>query len=242
MIELNKIYNNDCLELIKEMEKQEITPDLIICDPPYEFTSSGGGIYSLPRTTKMLNKIKEIKTDTFDFNKYIPKILDIQKNKVNAYFFTNKTLIPQYLQEATKRKLLFDILIFRKLNPLPAFNNAYMNDIEYIIFLRSPKTYFSGKEGYKNYSKHYAENIGHHKLTHPNQKPLKLIKKFIQVSSKEGELVADFFLGSGTTAVASKELNRKYIGTEINKEYIYISERRLKETTKTKTLEEYQWE
>ena len=72
-----------------------------------------------------------------------------------------------------------------------------MNDLEYIIFMRSPGVYFSSKEGYKNYTKHHAENIGHHGLIHPNQKPLKLIRKYIKVSSSKNSVVLDPFIGGG---------------------------------------------
>lgn len=62
---------------------------------------------------------------------------------------------------------------------------------------------------------------------HETQKPLTLIASLIQVSSKEGDIVFDPFLGSGTTAVACKQLNRKYIGCEISKEYVAIANKRL---------------
>lgn len=226
-IETNKVYCMDCLEGIKDMP----VPDLIVTDPPYEFENKGSGIYSFERFKKQMGKIGEIGTNTFDFEKYIPSILDLQKDKINAYFFCNKKLLPKYLNEVKRRNLLFDILIFRKLNPIPAFNNSHMNEIEYIIFMRQSGVYFSSKEGYKNYLKHYAENIGHHGLLHPNQKPIELIRRFIRISSKQEDTVLDPFIGSGTTAVACKQLNRRFIGFEINKEYVDIANRRLTQST-----------
>ena len=213
----------DCLEGIKSIPK----PDLIITDPPYEFENKSAGLYSLKRFNRQMKEIERIKTNTFDFYKYIPKILDLQGDKVNAYFFCNKKLIYDYLKIAEEKKLLYDVHVFRKKNPVPAFNNSFMNDLEYIMFLRSPNTYFSSGEGYKNYTKHYSENIGHHGLLHPNQKPEKLLEKYIGVSSKEGQTILDPFLGSGTTAIACKRLNRHFIGFEINREYCKIANKRL---------------
>ncbi len=195
MLELNKIYNMDCLEGIKKLK--DVNIDLIVTDPPYEFENKGKGIYSLPRFDKYMKKIGEIKTNTFDFDKYIPKLLDLQGDKINAYFFCNKKLVYKYLKIAEERNLTIDIHVFRKTNPVPAFNNSYMNDLEYIIFMRSPRVFFSSKEGYKNYTKHHAENIGHHGLLHPNQKPLKLIRKYIKVSSAKNHVVLDPFIGGG---------------------------------------------
>jgi DNA modification methylase len=62
---------------------------------------------------------------------------------------------------------------------------------------------------------------------HPTIKPLKIIKTLISNSSNEGDIVADFFLGSGTTCVGAKELNRNYIGFEIDKDFYKIAQDRL---------------
>jgi len=62
---------------------------------------------------------------------------------------------------------------------------------------------------------------------HPSQKPIKLIKKLLVENSNDGDTIFDPFLGSGTTAVACKELNRNFIGVEINPEYCKIAEKRL---------------
>lgn len=62
---------------------------------------------------------------------------------------------------------------------------------------------------------------------YPTQKPLELIERIIKSSSNENDLVADFYLGSGTTAVACKKLNRNFIGCDIKKEAIEITNKRL---------------
>ena len=63
--------------------------------------------------------------------------------------------------------------------------------------------------------------------THPTQKPEKLYAKLILASSKEGDMVFDPFLGSGTASVTAKKLNRKYCGIELNEEYCLLAEKRL---------------
>ena len=62
---------------------------------------------------------------------------------------------------------------------------------------------------------------------HPTPKPKELIKSYVKNGSDEGDVVLDAFMGSGTTAVACKETNRRFIGFELNPEYIKIAERRL---------------
>ena len=65
------------------------------------------------------------------------------------------------------------------------------------------------------------------KRIHPTQKPLKLIQRLIQASSNQNDIILDPFMGSGTTAVVAKILNRNYIGFEVNKQYIEQSRKRL---------------
>lgn len=223
MIELNKIYQGDCLELMKDIP----IPNLIVTDPPYEFRSSGAGIVGRRET---FNRIKDAKLDSFDFKNYIPKILDIQKDKVNAYFFCNKKQIHLYLNEAIKRNLNYDILTLNKKAPIPCKNSSYLPEIEYIIFLRSKNSYWNGKLNYKLYFKSYFCYTNGKSNQHPTQKPIGIIKKFISLSSKKDDLVLDPFMGSGTSAVACKQLNRKYIGFEISPEYCKIANKRLNQS------------
>ena len=63
--------------------------------------------------------------------------------------------------------------------------------------------------------------------THKTVKPLSLFKYLINLTTKKSSIVLDPFIGSGTTAVACKELGRKFIGIEINKQYINIANKRL---------------
>lgn len=65
---------------------------------------------------------------------------------------------------------------------------------------------------------------------HPTIKPLCIIENIVRNSSKEGNVVLDTFMGSGTTAVACIRNNRKYIGFEKNEEYFKIAKKRINET------------
>jgi DNA modification methylase len=65
---------------------------------------------------------------------------------------------------------------------------------------------------------------------HPTEKPVKLLKHLVEVNSNKGDVVLDCFMGSGTTAVACKELNRNFIGIEIEKKYFDIVKRRIDQT------------
>jgi site-specific DNA-methyltransferase (adenine-specific) len=74
---------------------------------------------------------------------------------------------------------------------------------------------------------------------HPTQKPEKLIAKLILASSNEGDLVFGPFMGSGTTAVTAKKLNRHYLGCEINEEYCLWAAKRLDMAESDNTIQGY---
>ncbi len=64
---------------------------------------------------------------------------------------------------------------------------------------------------------------------HPTQKPLALLERVIQASTHEGDTILDPFMGSGTTGVAAQKLGRNFIGIDNNKEYVALTEKRIKE-------------
>jgi site-specific DNA-methyltransferase (adenine-specific) len=92
------------------------------------------------------------------------------------------------------------------------------------------RRYFNPKQ---NFTDVWTFNImgGKESVNHPTQKPIALIKRIIETSSKEGQIVLDCFMGSGTTALACKELNRRYIGFEKDPEYCKIISKRLSQQT-----------
>lgn len=72
-------------------------------------------------------------------------------------------------------------------------------------------------------------NMAKERVGYDTQKPKELIERIIKASSNEGDIVADFFCGSGTTGVVAKELNRSYILCDINPKAVEISENRINE-------------
>ncbi|MGF1471947.1 MAG: DNA-methyltransferase [Rubrobacteraceae bacterium] len=73
---------------------------------------------------------------------------------------------------------------------------------------------------------------------HPTQKPLRLVRRALLASTREGALIFDPFTGSGTTAVAAKELNRTFIGAELEREYAELARRRVAATERGGVLRE----
>lgn len=152
--------------------------------------------------------------------------------KVNMYIFCSRTQMLKILNYADRKNLNWNLLMWHKTNPIPACNNKYLNDTEYIVFMREKGVQVYGDYHTKKSYYISAVNKRDKKIyKHPTVKPLELIKTIIINSSKEDDNVLDCFSGSGTTCVAAKELNRKFIGIEINPEYQKTSLDRLKGVT-----------
>ena len=227
---LNKIYNEDCLIGIKKIPDNFI--DLVIIDPPYQINNHNVK-YDSELARSIINYNNEL-YDTKLTNGYDYKILDelirVLK-KINIYIFCNGEQIPFYIKYfVVDRKCKMDIIIWNKTNALPLFNNKYLSDKEYCLYFRkggycSPKNYEDAKTVF-----YYPINIkDKKKWKHPTIKPEELIRKLIRNSSKEGDIVLDSFMGSGTTAISCIKENRNFIGYEINKEFYKICLKRIKE-------------
>ncbi len=128
-----------------------------------------------------------------------------------------------------------DLLTWHKTNPTPMCSNKYLSDTEYLLFFREKGVKVNGS--YDTKRKWYVSplNVSDKKLYgHPTVKPLEITKNLIINSAPEGLPILDPFMGSGTTAVAAKELGFDYVGFEINPEYHLTALKRL--STKQEVL------
>ncbi len=233
-MEVNKIYNEDCLVGLKKIPDNSI--DLVLIDPPYDICTAGGK----KGNDKLSHDIMKLEKELIDNNlvssfdiKVLDEIVRVMKG-INIYIWCNARQIPMYIKYFNLQlQCKLEVVIWGKTNPIPLFSNKYMNDKEYCLYFRKdgyckPKSYEDAKSIY--ISKANVEDKK--KYQHPTIKPLELIRRLIRNSSKENDLVLDCFLGSGTTAVACILENRKYIGFEINKKYFDIANKRILETKK----------
>ena len=134
-----------------------------------------------------------------------------------------------FIREAEKIGFQYNHqIVLVKDNPLPHFTKTNFRSSFELCFYMSkgkPKTFNFLAQNKMINKFHYL--IGRKDTIHPTEKPIKMFRWLIEVSSNKGDLVFDGFLGSGTTAVACKELGRKCIGIEISPEYCKITKQRL---------------
>ncbi|TQR42934.1 site-specific DNA-methyltransferase [Campylobacter sp. MIT 12-8780] len=216
------LKQDEALHFLQNMQSGSV--DLVVCDPPYLMQESGGGGFYAKENKKHYDKITQDKSllmQGFDF-RILDEVRRVMK-VLNAYFFCNAKLLQALLEYFKNDK--FDVLVYHKLNALPAFNNKYLSDLEYIVFVCNDRTLFHSD--YKSASKVFSMNIPKKYSAHPAEKPLKIIETLIKNSSKKGDLVLDMFAGSGTTAVACKSLKRSFVGCEVKEEFYNMALNRL---------------
>lgn len=241
MLEINKIYNEDCLDGMKQIDDKSI--DCIICDLPYGTTKCKWDII-IP-FNKLWEQYNRIIKDNGaillfgqePFSSYL-RLSNIDNYKYDIYWQKERLTNIQQV----KRRVGKDVECISVFYKKQCIYNPQM--IDYNGPKRTNKI-GNGKLGllsdsgnkkpveYKDIGKRYPTQVWKFKrdiLTsnlHPTQKPLALLEELIKTFSNEGDLILDNCMGSGSTAIACINTNRNYIGFENNKEYYDISIERI---------------
>jgi DNA modification methylase len=191
--------------------------DMVFTDPPYKIETDGGAKGDIGKALRKQGKDIEFiaEFNPLEFLQVLPLVFD--KN-MNAYIFCNNELLPDYLIWARDAGYSFNVLIWKKPNAIP-INSAHRPDIEYILLFRKSSIWNYGLQDV-NYSRclEFARESG----LHPTMKPIELIANEMKISSHANSLVVDFFLGSGSTMVASHQLKRKCYGMELDPKYCQV--------------------
>ena len=215
-MEIDKIYNMDCLEGMKQIPDGSV--DLVVTDPPYILDNQGGGLYDSNKGAQYVKELADIK-DGFQ-EAVLDELCRIMK-KINIYIFcSQKQIIPLTDYFVNKRGCNWNLLCWHKTSVVPACGNKYLSDTEYCLFFREKGVQLYGTFDTKKTYWLSAPNIEDKEVWgHPTIKPCHMIQQLIINSSHEGDTVIDPFMGSGTTAVACIKEKRHFIGFELNKEY-----------------------
>lgn len=219
----------------KTLEIPDRRVNLIVTDPPYDLQIRMGdrsGMFK-NRNGLFTDDMGTIK-DSYDIEGFADLAKQIQHEVINAYFFCNRAQVVDYFNAYVNRLgCNYNILCWHKTNAPACFHNTYLSDTEYILHFFTPG---HGAMHPQNYEDAKTYNItplnvkDKQDYGHPTPKPVPLVAKLLRNSSKEGDLVFDPFLGSGTTAVACKIEKRAFIGFEINEKYYKNAVRRIGST------------
>ncbi len=255
MLGINKIYNLDCFDFLKKIDNNSI--NLAVIDPPYNMSKADWDTFKnqkdfLTFTFKWIDalipKLKE-NGSLYIFNTPFNSAFILQ-------YLVSKEMIFQNWITWDKRDGLGSaktkysngqetILFFTKSNQhifnynairVPYESTERMEHATKKGILKNgkrwfpnPKGRFCGEVWHISSERHKRKVNGKtQKMGHLTPKPLDLVERIIKASSKEGDLVLDCFVGSGTTALASKRLNRNFICSDKSKEYVKLAERNIK--------------
>lgn len=226
---LNKIMHGDCLELMKDIPDKSV--DMILCDLPYSTTRNHwDSMIPLDLLWEQYERIiKDNGAIVLTAQTPFDKVLGCSNLKMLKYeWIWDKSLVTGHLNaKKMPLKKHENILVFYK--KLPTYNPQFTKGKPYNKGFVNTKSSNYGKQKdtiIKNETgDRYPVSIINFKNArlkgnvHPTQKPVELFEYLIRTYTNEGEVVLDNCIGSGTTAIASINTNRKFIGIEKEKEY-----------------------
>jgi len=216
IIDDSTLLLGDCLERIKEIRDGSI--DVSFTSPPYN--------------RKRNDKYENYNDNIEDYFGFLVSIIDELLRVTKGYVFFN--IQKNYYNKEDVFRLfghyaenITEVFIWEKSNPLPAAGNGITNAYEFVI------VFGSGIRSNKTYTKNHlttsvAKMYKNHKaIMHPD-----VANFFIKNFTNEGDIILDPFMGSGTTGVACKILNRSFIGIEIDPEYFEFACKRVSDSGK----------
>ena len=238
MLEINKIYNMDCIEGMKYIDDKSI--DMILCDLPYGVSKCNWDktIPLNPLWEQYSRIIKNNGVIVLFGNEPFSSYLRISNIKFYRYDWIWKKSRPTGFLNAKKIPLKEheNIMVFYK--KLPIYNPqgivvGNFNNFRKAKLNKNNDIYGKEKEfgisKIGNYPTTILEfpSVTNKERVHETQKPVALCEYLIKTYTNENNIVLDNCIGSGTTAIACINTNRNYIGFELNKEYYEIAKNRI---------------
>ncbi|WQS34443.1 site-specific DNA-methyltransferase [Helicobacter pylori] len=227
-----QIHHANAFEIIKDFYQQNLKVDAIITDPPYNISVKNN-----------FSTLKSAKRQGIDFGEWDKnfKLLEwikryaplVNPNGRMVIFCSYRFIsyIADFLEE--NGFIVKDFIQWVKNNPMPRnINRRYVQDTEFALWAvkKKAKWVFNKPENEKYLRPLILKSPvvgGLERVKHPTQKSLALMEKIISIHTNPNDIVLDPFMGSGTTGLACKRLERNFIGIESEKEYFQIAKERL---------------
>lgn len=241
-----QLYNGDCIEIMNNLIRDGVNVNAIITDIPYGTTACSWD--KVIPFDDMWNCIKGIRKSSSPIllfgNEPFSSLLRVSNIKEYKYDIYWQKERPTNILQLKKRpaKVIETICVFYDKQPVynpqmtvydgPKRGNK-IKDGKLGTLVdsgnRKPREYVDTGLRYPLQIVKFNRDILTSNL-HPTQKPLALMEYLVKTFTNENDTVLDFTMGSGTTGVACRNLNRNFIGIELNKEYFDIAEKRITKT------------
>lgn len=215
-MEINKLYNMDCMNFLSNVDGGEF--DLTLTDIPYN---------GVNRESNGLRKLDKGKADeiTFNIKEFLDELYRTTKGTIIIFCGLNQVseIYSYFVDKQKKHKGTVRQIVWQKSNPSPMNGqHIYLSGIENAVWFKKRGGTFNAR--CKNTVFKYP--CGRSKM-HPTEKNHQLLEELIIDNSNEGDLMFDPCSGSGSHCLVARNLNRNYIGVELNKEYYDIAINRL---------------
>jgi site-specific DNA-methyltransferase (adenine-specific)/modification methylase len=243
-MKLNKIYQEDCLSTLKKMKDDSV--DVVITSPPYNMNLRiRNGKYCSRQIVKEISTKYTEFSDNLPIDEYNEFHTNVLKEllRVSDLIFYNIQIVTGSKRSIFKMigefsENLKEIIVWDKGNGQPAMQQQVLNRRTELILVFE-KDYPISRQFRKRgeFKRGTLDDLWLIKRgkkvggeNHGAVFPEELVSTILENFSKEDDIIYDPFMGTGTTAVVAKQLNRKFIGSEISQRYIEIAEERLKKT------------
>jgi site-specific DNA-methyltransferase (adenine-specific) len=225
----DSIHLGDAIELLREVPDGSV--DLVVTDPPFAIDFRPQRNNYNRTGSRVVEGYREIAAEDYPaFTKeWMGEACRVLRTTGSLYVFSGWNRLRDVLQALDETGFATINHLIWKYQFGVFTRKRYVTSHYHILFAaKDPKRYFFSK------AEHYPEDVwvinreywtGKRKT--PTKLPRALVKKILSFSSREGDLVLDPFLGSGTVAVAAKEMGRHYLGFEIVEEYYEMAMERL---------------
>lgn len=224
------IICGDSKEIIRRIPDNSI--DFILTDPPYNIGKHSTGNIPLPGRSAINNDVAE--WDMIDFNpeEWADEFIRILKPTGNLFIFTSYNQLGRWYKCLDHKFDTSNFMIWHKTNPAPKiFKAGFLNSCEMIF------TCWNKKHTWNFISQAEMHNFVESPICmrperlsdpkHPAQKPVSILKKMIKIASNKGDIIFDPFMGVGSTGVAALDLDRRFIGVEIDESYFCAAKKRI---------------
>ena len=225
-----KIYNENCIRTLNTLISEGVKANAIITDAPYEIDYD------------------EWDKDKLDWRMLFELFDKVTTDNANIIVFQGWSSVCNTLSQLPKNMILKNWIIYDRVKGRGAKTNLVSTREDILWITKSTEYTYNkipsnikkktGGLGMKNGCEFRAlSNVwsdispivpwSPERVAHPTQKPLQLMERCVNIWTNPNDLVIDPFMGSGTTGVACKRLNRDFIGVELRKDYYEISKVRL---------------
>ncbi len=239
---LDQIFNESCLETMKRIPDDFV--DVVVTSPPYNMNLRiRNGVYCSRQIVKEISTKYEGFADNLPIDEYYKFHSEVIREllRISNLVFYNIQIVTGSKRAFFKMigdfsENLKEIIIWDKGNGQPAMQEQVLNRRSELILVfekdypisrqfRSATFKRGTLDDVWTIKRERKKGVSNHGATFPQE----LIETILDNFSKKNDVIYDPFLGTGTTAIVSKRMNRNYIGSEISKEYFQISKKKLKE-------------